>query len=216
MTNHRGPQERRIARRGLCLVVAAPSGTGKSTITRRLLAEDAALSLSISVTTRAPRPGEREGEHYFFRNQPAFDDMAASGELLEHATVFGRAYGTPRAPVLAALEAGRDVLFDIDWQGHRQLRARLPGDVVGVFLLPPSLAALEDRLRRRAADTAAEIGRRMQAARAEIAQWQDFDHVVLNDDLDTAAADVRAILRAARLERARQTGLAEFVAALAR
>jgi guanylate kinase len=205
-----------IARRGLCLVVAAPSGTGKSTITRHLLAEDPDLALSISVTTRAPRPGEREGEHYYFRSQAAFDDMAASGELLEHATVFGRSYGTPRAPVLAALESGRDVLFDIDWQGHRQLRACLPGDVVGIFLLPPSLDALEQRLRRRAADDAAEIARRLNAARAEIAHWQDFSHVVLNDDLATALADVTAILHAARLERTRQTGLADFVAVLTR
>jgi guanylate kinase len=205
-----------IARRGLCLVVAAPSGTGKSTITRHLLAEDPGLALSISVTTRAPRPTEREGEHYYFRSQAVFDDMAASGELLEHATVFGRSYGTPRAPVLAALEAGRDVLFDIDWQGHRQLRACLPGDVVGIFLLPPSLDALAQRLRRRAADDAAEIARRLDAARAEIAQWPDFSHVVLNDDLATALADVTAVLHAARLERTRQTGLADFVAALTR
>jgi guanylate kinase len=205
-----------IARRGLCLVVAAPSGTGKSTITRHLLAEDPGLALSISVTTRAPRPAEREGEHYYFRSQAAFDDMAAAGELLEHATVFGRSYGTPRAPVLAALEAGRDVLFDIDWQGHRQLRACLPGDVVGIFLLPPSLDALGQRLRRRAADDADEIARRLDAARAEIAHWQDFSHVVLNDDLATALADVTAILNAARLERTRQTGLADFVAALTR
>jgi guanylate kinase len=205
-----------IARRGLCLVVAAPSGTGKSTITRHLLAEDPGLALSISVTTRAPRAGEREGEHYYFRSQAAFDDMAASGELLEHATVFGRSYGTPRGPVLAALEAGRDVLFDIDWQGHRQLRACLPGDVVGIFLLPPSLDALEQRLRRRAADDAAEIARRLDAARAEIAHWRDFSHVVLNDDLATALTDVTAVLHAARLERTRQTGLDEFVAALTR
>ncbi|GAN78524.1 guanylate kinase [Acidisphaera rubrifaciens] len=200
-----------IARRGICLVVAAPSGTGKSTITRRLLAADPALSLSVSVTTRAPRPGERDGVHYYFRDLPAFRAMAASGELLEHAEVFGRAYGTPRAPVVAALEAGRDVLFDIDWQGHRQLRDRLPGDVVGVFLLPPTFAALETRLHGRAADDAGEIGRRLQAARGEIAHWRDFDHVVVNDDLDRAQADVAAILRAARLERARQTGLAAFV-----
>ena len=203
-----------IARRGICLVVAAPSGTGKSTITRRLLAADPGLSLSVSVTTRAPRPGERDGVHYYFRDLPAFRAMAASGELLEHAEVFGRAYGTPRAPVLAALEAGRDVLFDIDWQGHRQLRARLPDDVVGVFLLPPTFAALEARLHGRAADDAQEIARRLRAARGEIAHWHDFDHVVVNDDLDRAQADVAAILRAARLERARQTGLGAFVADL--
>jgi len=199
------------ARRGLCLVIAAPSGAGKSTITRALLASDDAVSLSVSVTTRAPRPGEQEGVHYYFRNQAEFESLAASGALLEWASVFGRSYGTPRAPVEQALAAGRDVLFDIDWQGFRQLRAALPIDVVGVFLLPPSLAALEQRLCGRGSDEPEEIARRMQAARDEIAHWAEFDHVVINDVVERAVEDVRAILRAARLATRRQPGLTRLV-----
>lgn len=206
-----------MRRRGLCLVLAAPSGGGKSSIARALLeAEAPALSLSISATTRPARPGEEEGVHYFFRSPEQFEAMVQAGELLEHATVHGRRYGTPRAPVEAALAEGRDVLFDIDWQGHRQLRACLPGDVVGVFLLPPSLAELERRLRGRGTDGEEEIARRMRAAREELAHWSDFDHVVVNSDFDRSVAEVRAILHAARSTRARQPGLAEFVAALLR
>ena len=155
----------KLTRRGLCLVIAAPSGAGKSTITRELLATEPDLALSISATTRAPRPGERDGEHYLFRSADAFDAMFARGELLEWAEVFGRRYGTPRAAVEQALAAGRDIAFDIDWQGHRQLRAALPDDVVSVFILPPSLAALDERLHARAGDDPAEIARRMRAAR---------------------------------------------------
>lgn len=198
----------------MCLVVAAPSGAGKSTITRALLETETELSLSVSATTRAPRPGERDGEHYHFVSQARFDAMAASGELLEWAQVYGRFYGTPRAPVEQALAAGRDVVFDIDLQGHRLLRAALPGDVVGVFVLPPSLMALETRLRTRGGDDPAEIARRMEAARAEIAHWTEFDHVVVNRTLDRAVASVRSVLHAARLAAARQTGLADFVASL--
>ena len=203
-----------VARRGLCLVIAAPSGAGKSSITRALLAEEPGLSLSVSVTTRPPRPGEQEGVHYFFRDQAAFDQMAENGALLEWARVFGRSYGTPRAPVEAALARGRDVMFDIDWQGHRQLRAALPGDVVGVFVLPPSLRDLEDRLRQRRGDDASEIARRMGAARAEIAHWSEFDHVIVNDRLAAAVGAVRGILAAARSATARRTGLGAFVASL--
>ena len=181
-----------MTRRGVCLVVAAPSGAGKSTITRALLATEPALSLSVSATTRAARPGERDGVHYHFRTQAEFDAMAASGALLEWATVFGRSYGTPRAPVERALAAGRDVVFDIDWQGHRQLRQALPADVVGVFVLPPSLAALEARLQGRAGDSPAEIARRMDQARSELSHWAEFDHVVVNADLDHAIAEVGA------------------------
>ena len=148
-------------RRGLCLVIAAPSGAGKSTVARALLATEPELSPSVSVTTRAPRPGERDGVHYHFRGEAEFEAMAGAGELLEWARVFRNCYGTPRAPVERALAAGRDVVFDVDWQGHRQLRAALPGDVVGVFLLPPSLAALEARLRGRSTDHEAEIARRL-------------------------------------------------------
>lgn len=195
-------------RRGLCLVVAAPSGTGKSTITRALLAAEPELELSISVTTRPPRPGEVDGVHYHFRDRAAFDAMAAAGTLLEWAEVFGRCYGTPRAPVEAALAAGRDVAFDIDWQGYRQLRAAMPGDVVGIFVLPPSIETLESRLLARGGDPPEQVARRLAGARTEIAHWREFDHLVVNADLESAVADVRSILHAARLATARQTGLA--------
>ncbi len=203
-----------LARRGLCLVISAPSGAGKSTITRHLLQTEPELTLSVSATTRAPRPGEREGEHYFFRSQSAFAAMIEAGELLEWAEVFGRRYGTPRAPVEQALAAGRDVVFDIDWQGHRQLRDALPRDVVSVFVLPPSLAVLDQRLRSRAGDDAAEIARRMQAARDEIAHWPEFSHAIVNDRLEDAVAAVRSVLHAARCVTARQPGLADFVTSL--
>jgi guanylate kinase len=203
-----------VRRRGVCLVVAAPSGAGKSTITRALLASERQLELSISATTRPPRPGERDGIHYHFRSAEAFAVMVAQGAMLEWATVFGNSYGTPRAPVEQALEAGRDVVFDIDWQGHRQLRAALGGDVVSVFVLPPSLAALADRLRRRGGDDEDEIARRMQSARDEISHWSEFDHVVINRSLEEATASVRGVLYAARCERTRQPGLEAFVAGL--
>jgi guanylate kinase len=193
-------------RRGLCLVLAAPSGAGKSSVSRALLAADPALTLSVSVTTRAPRPDEEDGVHYYFRSRVEFDAMAARGELLEWANVFGRGYGTPRAPVVAALAAGRDVLFDIDWQGHRALRAALPGDVVSVFLLPPSLADLEQRLRARGGDAPDEITRRMTAARDEIGHWDEFDHLIVNEDFDATVDAVRAVLLAGRTARPRANG----------
>jgi guanylate kinase len=201
-------------RRGLCLVLAAPSGAGKSTIAERLLAVEPELSPSISVTTRAPRPAEREGVHYYFRSAAEFDVLVAEGALLEWAEVFGRRYGTPRSPVETALEQGRDLVFDIDWQGYRQLRAALPEDVVSVFILPPSLEALAARLASRGEDDPSEIERRMTKAHDEISHWNEFDHVVINVDLDTAFAEVRAILHAARLATGRQPGLRDFVASL--
>ncbi len=202
-----------MTRRGVCLVVAAPSGAGKSTITRALLESEPGVSLSISATTRAPRAGERDGEHYHFRSPAAFDAMVQGGELLEWAEVFGRRYGTPRAPVEQALSTGRDIVFDIDWQGYRMMRAALPGDVLGVFILPPSLEALRTRLARRG-DAEDNVLRRMRTARNEIAHWSEFDHVIVNDDLGRATDAVRSVLHAARCATARQPGLRDFVAAL--
>ena len=200
--------------RGVCLVLASAPGGGKTSVSCALLASEPDLDLSISATTRAPRPGEAEGVHYFFRTPEQFAAMVAADELLEHASFLGRSYGTPRAAVEAALEAGRDVLFDIEWQGHRQLRAAMPGDVVGVFLLPPSLTELERRLRGRGQDSDAEIARRMSAARGELAHWDEFDHVLVNEDFDVTVAAVRAVLHAARTHRSRQPWLPAFAATL--
>jgi guanylate kinase len=200
----------RISRRGLCLVLAAPSGTGKSAISRALLEADSNLALSISVTTRAPRAYEQEGVHYHFRDQSEFDAMVQSGQMLEWAGVFGRSYGSPRAPVEAALHAGRDVLFDIDWQGYRQVRAALPGDVVGLYIMPPSLAELERRLRHRASDSETEILRRMATAASEISHVREFDYVLVNNDLAKAVAEAQAVLAASRLALGRLTGLDGF------
>jgi guanylate kinase len=205
-----------IARRGVCLVLSAPSGAGKTAIADALLASEPELRRSISVTTRAPRPGEVGGTHYHFCNEAEFERMVAANELLEWARVLGRhCYGTPRAPVEAALRDGMDVVFDIDWQGHRQLRDALPDDVVSVFILPPSLEALENRLRQRSGDDEPEIARRMGLAHDEISHWAEFDHVVVNQELDRAVIAVRTVLHAARLATRRQTGLAAFVRALA-
>ena len=201
------------ARRGLCLVLAAPSGGGKSSITRALLAREPGLALSVSVTTRAPRAGEQDGEHYHFIDEARFSEMIAAGELLEWAQVFGRGYGTPRAPVEQALAAGRDIIFDIDWQGFRQLRAALPGDVVGLFLLPPSRASLHERLVARGDDPAA-IARRMEEADAEMAHCVEFDHVLINDDFAASLAAVEAVLHAARCATARLVGLGGWLSGL--
>lgn len=203
-----------ISRRGVCLVVAAPSGAGKTALTRALLAEEPNLSLSVSATTRPPRPGEQEGVHYFFRSEAEFASLRDGGQLLEWAEVFGRRYGTPRAPVEAALAAGRDLVFDIDWQGFRQLRAALPGDVVGLFVLPPSLAALEERLKGRGTDSAEVITGRMRLAREEMSHAPEFDHVLVNDDFAAALAGCRAVLHAARSTAARLSGLPGFLAGL--
>jgi guanylate kinase len=201
-----------IARRGVCLVLCAPSGGGKGAITDALLAHEPALPRSVSVTTRAPRPGEVDGVHYHFISEEAFTAAQQNGGLLEWARVLRgtHGYGTPRAPVEAALAAGRDMVFDIDWQGFRLLRERLPQDVVGVFIMPPSLSALEQRLRSRG-DDPKEIDRRMLTAREEISHWREFDHVVVNEQLDRAVEDVASVLRAARSATARQAGLAQFV-----
>jgi len=205
----------RIARRGVCLVLAAPSGAGKTAIADALLASEQNLVRSVSMTTRPPRPGEIEGTHYHFCDQAEFDRMIAADGLLEWARVLGRhCYGTPRAPVEQALAAGTDMVFDIDWQGYRSLRAASPDDVVGVFILPPSLAVLETRLRQRAGDDTDEITRRMRFARDEMAHWPEFDHVLINDDFNQAVATVRSVLHAARTATARQSGLSDFVVKL--
>jgi guanylate kinase len=194
------------------MVISAPSGAGKSTIANALRASERELKHSVSVTTRAPRPGEVEGVHYYYRTREQFEAMAQSGELLEWAIVFGRGYGTPRAPVEAWLASGRDMVFDIDWQGHRQIRAALPDDVISLFVLPPSLAVLEHRLHSRAADDKEEIARRMRAARDEIAHWEEFDHVIVNAELDRSIREARAVLHAARLRTPRQLALRALVA----
>jgi guanylate kinase len=206
-----------MRRRGLCLVLAGPSGGGKSSVARALRQVEPALSVSISVTTRPARPAEREGVDYYFRTATEFEAMIAAGALLEWAQVLGKhLYGTPRAPVEQVLAGGADMVFDIDWQGFRSLRTAMPADVLGVFLLPPSLPALEARLRTRGGDTDAEIARRMDRAREEIAHCAEFDHVVVNDDFDRTAAAVRAILLAARTATARLIGLRDYCAALDR
>lgn len=203
-----------LARRGLCLVIAAPSGAGKTALSRALLDSEPGLSLSVSVTTRAPRPGEVDGTHYHFIDQDRFDAMAAEGALLEYARVFGRSYGTPRAPVEHALALGRDVMFDIDWQGHQQLRAALPGDVVGLFVLPPARAELERRLRGRG-DADAAVAHRMGLAAAEMSHAPEFDYVLVNDDFDAALEQVRAVLHAERLATGRLVGLGSFLGGMA-
>ncbi|AAW60761.1 guanylate kinase [Gluconobacter oxydans] len=205
-----------LPRRGVCLVISAPSGAGKSTIANALRASEPTLRHSVSVTTRSPRPGEVEGVHYHFRDIAEFRRMAADGELLEWAEVFGRGYGTPRAPVEEALDAGHDMVFDIDWQGHRLLRAALPDDVVSLFVLPPSLEELERRLNKRASDHPEEIARRMKAALDEISHWSEFDHTIINSDLDTAISQARSVLTAARLATRRQRNLLDMVASFSR
>ncbi|WP_424814353.1 guanylate kinase [Roseococcus sp. YIM B11640] len=201
-------------RRGLCLVLSAAPGVGKTSVSRSILETEPELSLSISATTRQPRPGEVEGVHYYFHTPETFTAVAEAGGFIEHASFLGRHYGTPREPVERQLAAGRDVLFDIEWQGHRKLRAALPQDVVGIFLLPPSMAELERRLRNRAQDSDEEIARRVEAARDEIVHWNEFDHVLVNRDFDRTVAEVRAILHAARSHRTRQPRLPGFVAEL--
>jgi guanylate kinase len=193
-------------------VLSAPSGAGKTAIADALLATEPALKRSVSVTTRAIRRGEADGIQYHFRDQAEFDRMVVQGELLEWARVLGQdCYGTPRAPVEHALRAGKDLVLDIDWQGYRQLRAALSDDLIGVFILPPTLTALEHRLRDRSRDDAVEIVRRMQLARDEISHWCEFDYVVVNDELDRAVALVRSVLHAARVFRERLTGIRAFV-----
>ncbi len=204
----------RIRRRGLLLVLSSPSGAGKTTITRRLVDEDPALTLSVSVTTRPKRPGEVDGIDYRFIDQARFDEMAAGGELLEHARVFGNCYGTPRRPIEAALAAGHDIVGDLDWQGTQQLALKVRPDLVAVFVLPPSLAALEQRLRARAQDSAAIVAARMAKSAEEMSHWVEYDYVIVNHTVEKSVAQARAIVTAERLRCTRQPGLAEFIASL--
>jgi len=203
-----------IARRGLMLVLSSPSGAGKTTLSRLLLKADRNVELSVSVTTRPQRRGEVEGRDYHFIDPRRFQAMVKSGKLLEWAEVFGHCYGTPRRPVEKALQAGRDVLFDIDWQGTQQLREKARDDLVSVFILPPTVKELERRLQRRAQDSHDIIGSRMAKAAGEMSHWPEYDYVIVNRDKDEAFAEVRAILAAERLKRERQIGLSSFVRAL--
>jgi guanylate kinase len=203
-----------LARRGLMLVISSPSGAGKTSLTRRLLADHPALTLSISMTTRPARPGEADGREYHFVTGNQFAAMAESGGFLEWAEVHEHFYGTPGAPVAAALEAGRDVVFDIDWQGARQIASKAPADVVRVFVLPPSMADLARRLHARAQDSEEVIARRLSRAKDEIAMWAEYDYVILNDDFDGAYAELAHVYHAERLRRERNPWITAFVADL--
>lgn len=202
-------------RRGLLLILSSPSGAGKSTLARRLMNWDPTIRFSVSATTRAPRPGEEDGREYYFRTREAFETMVKTGEMLEHAEVFGNFYGSPKGPVEAAMKEGRDTLFDIDWQGGQQIRnSSLGRDVVSIFVLPPSIAELESRLRGRAQDSDEVIAGRMAKSRDEISHWAEYDYVIVNRDIDTAFNELTTILQAERLKRDRQPDLTEFVRTL--
>ncbi|HEY9214103.1 MAG TPA: guanylate kinase [Ancylobacter sp.] len=206
-----GKSEITVARRGLMLVLSSPSGAGKSTLARLLLENHPEIHLSVSVTTRERRPSEVKGVHYHFETPERFERMRAAGELLESAEVHGNFYGTPREPVEAALASGRDVLFDIDYQGTLQLYDKMRSDIVGVFILPPSATELKMRLERRAEDASGVIEKRLKNARTEISYWQEYDYVLVNEDLNTTFESLSAILAAERLRRERQLGLPSII-----
>ncbi len=203
-----------MTRRGLLLILSSPSGAGKSTLSRRLMAWDQDLSFSVSATTRSPRCGEVDGREYYFKTRAEFQAMVKDGQMLEHAEVFGNFYGSPRGPVEDAMTQGRDTLFDIDWQGGQQIKQAMRGDVVSIFILPPSIAELESRLRGRAQDSEQVIAQRMAKSQAEISHWMEYDYVIVNRDLDTAFGELVTILQAERLRRDRQPHLADFVRGL--
>ncbi len=211
-----GKTQDALHRRGLMFILSSPSGAGKTTIARMLLERDAAIALSVSATTRPMRPGEVDGKDYHFVTQARFDQMVDDGHFLEWATVFDHSYGTPKAEVKAGLKAGQDFLFDIDWQGTQQLYQRAETDVVRVFILPPSLEELHNRLSGRGTDSAEVVAGRMARAQAEISHWDGYDYVVVNDDVEACFAQVTQILAAERMRRARQTGLVDFVRNLMR
>ncbi len=204
-----------MRRRGMMVVLASPPGGGKTTVSRAIMARDPQTTVSVSATTRAMRPGEAEGTHYFFMDKPHFEDLIAKGEMLEHALVYNNyLYGTPRGPVEKALQDGRDVLFDIDWQGNRSLARHAPDDIVSIFLLPPSWQTLSDRLHNRAQDSEEEITRRLSKARDEIDHYTEFQYVLVNRDLEETIARVQDIIAAERVKRTRQIDLAAFVETL--
>jgi guanylate kinase len=206
-----------MTRRGLLLILSSPSGAGKSTLARKLMTWDPSIRFSVSATTRQPRPGEEDGREYYFRSRDAFETMVKTGDMLEHAEVFGNFYGSPKAPVEAAMLDGRDTLFDIDWQGGQQIRnSSLGRDVVSIFILPPSIAELEQRLRSRAQDSDEVIAGRMAKSRDEISHWAEYDYVIVNRDIDTSFAELTTILQAERLRRDRQPQLTDFVRSLNR
>ena len=203
-----------MTRRGLLLILSSPSGAGKSTLSRKLMAWDQDLSFSVSATTRSPRSGEVDGREYYFKTRAEFQAMVKDGQMLEHAEVFGNFYGSPRGPVEDAMTQGRDTLFDIDWQGGQQIKQAMRGDVVSIFILPPSIAELESRLQGRAQDSEQVIAQRMAKSQAEISHWMEYDYVIVNRDLDTAFGELVTILQAERLRRDRQPHLADFVRGL--
>ena len=205
-----GVDKSAVVRRGLMLVISSPSGAGKTSLSRRLVADHADLQLSVSCTTRSPRPGEQQGREYVFVTPPTFDALVEENAFLEWAHVHDHRYGTPRAPVLAALESGRDVLFDIDWQGAAEVARHASADLVRVFILPPTMADLRRRLLARAQDDAAVIDRRLARAPLEIAHWAEYDYVLVNDDFDQAYADLAHIYRAEKLRRSRNSWLDRF------
>ncbi|MEM7729967.1 MAG: guanylate kinase [Pseudomonadota bacterium] len=198
-------------RRGLMIVLSSPSGAGKTTMTRRLLAQDPAIAMSVSVTTRPPRPGERDGEDYFFITKDRFAELEADGQLLEHARVFDNYYGTPRGPVEDALAEGKDIVFDIDWQGAQQLTEAAADDLVKIFILPPNMRELEQRLRTRAQDSDDVIAKRMSKSEAEISHWAEYDYVLVNENIDRAMGELLSIVTAERMRRKRQPWLSGFV-----
>ncbi len=205
-----------IKRRGLMLVLSSPSGAGKTTLSKALLKSDQEISLSISYTTRKPRPSEVDGRDYYFVTEDKFQAMVEAGAFLEHATVFGNRYGTPGAVVEKLLASGKDVLFDVDWQGTQQLRRNAPDDLASIFILPPSIATLESRLTTRAEDSADVVAERMRRARDEISHWREYDYVVVNRDVEVCLSQITSILVAERLRRERRVGLEDFVTGLDR
>jgi len=201
-------------RRGLMVVLSSPSGAGKTTLTRKLLADIPDMAMSVSATTRAPRPGERDGIDYFFMDKTRFGELEAQGEFLEHAKVFDNYYATPRGPVEEALSRGQDVVFDIDWQGAQQLTQAAADDLVKIFILPPNMRELEQRLRTRAQDSDSVIAKRMSKSESEISHWAEYDYVIVNEDVDTALAELKTIVASERTRRRRQMWLGGFVKTL--